>query len=347
MRRRQLSEEEVSGIEAAIKINQLEVAYDVRDFTIDYLIQEYRADQFYIPPYQRNFIWNPPRQIKFIESVILGLPIPFLFFADVDDGRLEVVDGVQRLRSLEAFMVDDLRLSKLEKIPEINGLFFTDLPASQQRKFSYRALRVIVLEDKTSLATRHEIFTRINTGSVKATSSELWKGGYPGPFMDFLIKCASDPLFLNLCPISKTLLSREEGLELVVRFFAFSNKYKVFKHDVSLFLGAYIKDHQHEFDEHTMYDEFHRMLHMVHKFFPHGFSKSPGDKTTPRVRFEAISVGSNLALRENPKLVPGPIDWLKSDEFLRHTTTHASNSNPRLRGRVEYVRDQLLRGSKS
>jgi hypothetical protein len=60
------------------------------------------------------------------------------------------------------------------------------------------------------------------------------------------------------------------------------------------------------------------------------------------VRFEAISVGVNLAIKVNPALVPVSMDWLDSKEFNYHTTTHASNSSTRLKDRVEFVRDSLL-----
>ena len=85
------------------------------------------------------------------------------------------------------------------------------------------------------------------------------------------------------------------------------------------------------------------MLLFVKKFFPFGFAKSSGAKTTPRVRFEAISVGVTLALRTDPALIPSSVsEWIESPEFEKETTTHASNSQPRLKSRVEFVRDRLL-----
>ena len=85
-------------------------------------------------------------------------------------------------------------------------------------------------------------------------------------------------------------------------------------------------------------------MDFVSQYFPYGFAKGRTAKSTPRVRFEAIAVGVNLALRRNPDLVPStPIeDWIDSDEFKEETTTHASNSGPRLKSRVEYVRNRLL-----
>ena len=89
--------------------------------------------------------------------------------------------------------------------------------------------------------------------------------------------------------------------------------------------------------------EFNATMAFVQRFFPYGFAKSATAKTTPRVRFEALSVGVNLALRSTPALTPAPVtSWLESKRFTELTTTHASNSAPRLRGRIEYVRDRLL-----
>jgi hypothetical protein len=84
------------------------------------------------------------------------------------------------------------------------------------------------------------------------------------------------------------------------------------------------------------------MLDFVEKYFPNGFSKAKGHVKTPRIRFEAISVGVALALREKSNLEPKSIEWLDSPEFKEYTTSDASNSKPKVIKRIEYVRDQLL-----
>jgi hypothetical protein len=266
-----------------------------------------------------------------------------MFVADLDDGRLEVVDGVQRIRTLESFTNGDLLLNGLDRLPSLNGSRFADLPESQQRKFGTKALRVVVLEDSTTAEIRQELFDRINTSPLRAKDAEIRRGAQAGPFAKFISECAANELFRRLCPISEMLLARREDEELVVRFFAYSQQYRQFKHDVDRFLTAFVRNHRDEFDKQGMRNEFERMLSFVSRFFPHGFAKTAAHTTTPRVRFEAISVGVNLALRENPALVPPPVKaWIDSGEFQKQVTTHASNSGPRLRGRVEYVRNQLL-----
>ena len=74
------------------------------------------ANEIFVPEYQRDFVWSQERQSKMIESIILGLPIPSIFVAEDESGRLEIVDGSQRIRTLNAFLCGDLQLINLKKI---------------------------------------------------------------------------------------------------------------------------------------------------------------------------------------------------------------------------------------
>lgn len=341
-KRKEITEEAKDLAEAQIKEQQKETKYDLRDFTVAYIIQQFQEDLFFIPDYQRKFIWPDKHRIDFIESILLGLPIPMMFVADNDDGRLEIVDGAQRIQTLEQFCAGDLVLQNLKILQNLEGFTYSDLSTAQRRKFDTKALRLVVLEDSTSLIRRQEIFHRINTSSVKAKDSEIRRGNYDTPFMKFIITCSNNEKFIKACPVSQNLLDRREREELVLRFFAYSHKYKGFKHDVGKFLDIFLSEHENNFDENLCKKEFDETMEFVERYFPFGFAKSKSAKATPRVRFEAISVGVNLALRESPNLIPKSMDWLNSKEFLQHTTTHASNSGPKLIGRVEYVRDRLL-----
>jgi len=333
--------------EKQIKELRKEVDYDTRDYAIDFLVKQYREDEFYIPDeYQRQYIWEVSDKNRFIESILLGLPIPFMFFSDTDDGRCEIIDGAQRTQALEEFMQNDLTLNNLKKLTALNGFTYNDLSEYFKRKFNKTTMRIIVLSDETTIDIRKEIFNRINTTGRRAKPSEIRRGSYAGPFMDFLKECTKNPIFISVCPVSETSKKRYEDLELVLRFFAFLNNYKDFVHRVDEFLDKYVEDHQNNFDAEAFKSEFERMLAFVAKYFPYGFRKTKNAKSTPRVRFEAIAVGVALALRIDPNLEPKSMEWLESEEFKIHTTTHASNSQARVAGRIEYVRDMLLAGDK-
>lgn len=107
MSTKQVTISEAQKVAAEEQISKLrkEIDYNTRDYTIDFLIQQFRSDEFYIPDeYQRQYIWNEADKNRFVESILLGLPIPLMFFSDTEDGRCEIIDGAQRTQAMEEFM---------------------------------------------------------------------------------------------------------------------------------------------------------------------------------------------------------------------------------------------------
>jgi Protein of unknown function DUF262 len=346
------SEEKIELAEQQIIEQQKVVGYEVKEYTIELLVNKYKdglandTNDIYIPSYQRKFVWDTKRQSKFIESLLLGLPIPYLFLADSgkNEGRSEVIDGSQRIRTLEAFLDNKLVLKGLEKLNGLEGFRFTDLPLSRQRRFKKKTLRLIELSEKADITVRKDMFERINTTSVQLNEMQIRRGFFEGDFIDFINDCANNQKFKMLCPIPKEKGEKEEGSEMVLRFFAYSEDYQNFVHNVGDFLDDYTKVKKQSFDPDQMAEEFENMLDFVDVHFPYGFRKSSNHTSTPRVRFEAISVGVNLALKEKQKLIPTkPVtEWLNSKEFAEYTTSDAANNKSKVLRRIEYVRDQLL-----
>lgn len=347
------------GVEGEAQIRELksDVDYQTKEFTIEVLVQKYSEglqndeNEIFIPEYQREFVWSRERQSKFIESVILELPIPYIFIATLprsiseDDGRAEIVDGSQRIRTLNAFLKDELCLFGLDKLDKLNGFNFSDLEISRQRKIKRQGIRVIELSDRATEEIRRDIFERINTGSDELRDMEKRKGIYTGPFYDFIRECAALGDFKKVCPISDVKQRREEAEELVLRYFAYCDKYLDFRHDVRKFLDKYLKEHQKDFPRDRMLKEFTSMVAFAGDYFPYGFRKSAVSSSVARVRFEALACGITLAQRINPKLTTSKKkveDWISSPEFNAHVVSDASNSQPKLKGRIEFVRDKLL-----
>ncbi|MGJ0848235.1 DUF262 domain-containing protein [Tissierella praeacuta] len=328
-----------------IEEQKKKIDYDIRDFTIGYIVQEFSNDRFFIPGYQREFVWNVNMQSRFIESILLGLPIPMLFLGlDKETGNFEIVDGAQRIQTLVAFGKNELILRNLRKLTSINSYCFKDLPSKIQRVFENTALRMVVLEERTTLETRQEIFNRINTSGVQAAPTEIRMGAYDGPFTEFIKRCAMNELFIKLCPLTPGKLNRKEDYELLFRFFAYSDRYDDYDGKPAPFISKYVSDNQEEFDEKRLECEFNRMLEFVDKYFPYGFARSKTSEFVPRTRFEAISIGVNLALRQNPNLKIQNVDWIDSDEFSKVTTTDGANNKKKLFERVDFVKNKLLVG---
>jgi hypothetical protein len=331
------------------------VDYQIREYTIELLIKKYQEgreegkNDIFIPDYQRKFVWDEKKQSFFIESLLLGMPIPYMFSADSaeNDGRSEIVDGSQRLRTMEAFLDNKLVLVDLKKLHLLNGFRFSDFPDSRQRRFKRKTIRLIELTEKADYKVRKDIFSRINTTATLLSEMELRRGVYEGDFSDFLRNCSENVKFHLLCPVSSKRTVREEYQELVLRFFAYGEQLDKFVHSVKDFLNDYAAEKSQQFDAVTMEEDFENMLDFVNIHFPYGFKKTENHNSTPRVRFEAISVGVHLALKVKPNLIPAQpvLNWLESNEFKYHVTSDAANNLSKVIGRIEFVKNKLLTNS--
>ncbi|MBF0335130.1 MAG: DUF262 domain-containing protein, partial [Alphaproteobacteria bacterium] len=122
------AEKQISDYSRAVK-------FTVTEYSFEHIVQRLKGERYYVPGYQREHTWPSEKQSKFIESVFMGLPIPFVFFWQDQDGRMEIVDGSQRIRTIRDFIDSKLVLKGLETIPAANGLRYSDLPPSRQLKF--------------------------------------------------------------------------------------------------------------------------------------------------------------------------------------------------------------------
>lgn len=346
MNKKEITQENKNIAEEQIKEKQKQIDYDTKDYTIEHIVRKFNEEELFIPPYQRNFVWSDKYRTAFIESILLGLPIPFMFFGNCENGNYEIIDGAQRVQTLVAFVDNNFSLYELAKLESLNGFSFSDLSEPQKKKFLNKSMRVIILEEDTSDDIRQDLFHRINTCGVKANESEIRRGSYVGKLTNFINECSKNTKFIKLAPMSATKEDRYERFELVLRFFAYLNEYENFKQKASPFLDDYLKNNLESFDEDRFKKEFEDMLNFVEETFDGGFVKPKNPNTTPRVRFEALAVGSALALREKPNLKVLNTDWISSVEFEKHVTSGASNSQGKLQKRIEYVRDKLLKVDK-
>lgn len=342
---------EVARAEAQIVELSKRIEFYLTEYSVELLAGKMSKGEFVVPTYQRAYTWEEDRKSRFIESLLLGLPIPFLFFWEMPDGKLEIVDGSQRLRSIEEFVLGDLRLGELDGLTALSGFTFSDLPESRQRKINNRSIRGIVLNEHADEQARFDMFERINTGSKIANKAEVRRGALAGPFMDLIVELAITPKFEALAPVSKKELDEREREELVTRFFAYSDGLDGYKDRPSEFIFNYVKQmNVRVAEEPALLAEYRARfmgtIDFIERVFPYGFRRNSKGKATPRARFEAIAVGSRLALAERPALAYEAVDdvlpWLTGDEFINVTGSDGANAIARLRERTEFVRNKLL-----
>jgi len=170
------------------------------------------------PDFQRDFIWPEDKQSKLIESVLMRIPLPVFYLAEDDEGRMVVVDGLQRLSTFQSFVKNELRL-KLPHQAELNKKRFQDLSPKLQNRVEDCNLILYVIDAKVPEQARLDIFERVN-GGIPLTRQQMRNCLFMGPATRFLKSEASAPLFLKVT--GKSLRSSTmRDREFVNRFCAF------------------------------------------------------------------------------------------------------------------------------
>ncbi|MCY4304828.1 MAG: DUF262 domain-containing protein [Aestuariivita sp.] len=170
------------------------------------------------PDFQRDFIWNEDKQSKLIESVIMRIPLPVFYMAEDDQGRMVVVDGLQRLSTFKRFIKDELRL-KLSARPELNGTKFSQLPSKIQNRVEDCNLIFYIIDSKVPERARLDIFERVN-GGVPLTRQQMRNCLFMGQATKFLKDESQSDIFLEVTDRSLNQNTMRDR-EFVNRFCAF------------------------------------------------------------------------------------------------------------------------------
>ena len=174
------------------------------DYPVDALVSRLNTEDIIVPTYdpdrstvdvegfQRHFVWTKPQSDRFVESLLLGLPVPGVFLVVQDDGRLLVLDGQQRLRTLQAFYGGfwGERQYRLEGVQEeFSGKTYKSLDPEDRRRLDNSIIHAtIVRQDEPSndQSSVYMIFERLNTGGTSLQPQEIRVALYRGEFVEFL-----------------------------------------------------------------------------------------------------------------------------------------------------------------
>jgi hypothetical protein len=186
------------------------------------------------PSFQRREAWTDGRKSAFIESLIMGLPIPQLVLAERADkrGSYLVIDGKQRLLSLRRFAAspkgefEPLILKKLEVRKDLEGLTFDDMRASPNlfedvSAFENQPIRTVVVKAWPDESFLFRVFLRLNNGSVRLTPQELRQALHPGPFINFADEWSADSKAIQGALNLNKPDFRMRDVELLIRFMGF------------------------------------------------------------------------------------------------------------------------------
>lgn len=347
---------DVLKIQEQLDKNRRVVAFDSYDITVRQLYDMVIEGVIDIAPeYQRHFIWDENRQSQLIESIFLGIPVPSLYMATNRDSTWEVIDGLQRLTTIINFLGTEenikkfnttgskLKLSGLEKLDSINGLFHEDLPKTLQMMFLTRPMRVTVLNDRSDYSIRYDLFERLNTGGVTLHPQEIRNCVYLGEFNDFIKECVKNIDFMNVVKLTKNAERTGNLEELVLKFFAYYESRDQFVHSVKDFLNNYMELKSKSFtNKKELKNIFEKTFSVLNEKLPNGIVRGNRVNITPIVLYEAISVGIADAIDEDLNIDANILIRILDDEKLKTLTTGATNSKNKLYQRINYVKEKFL-----
>jgi hypothetical protein len=193
------------------------------------------------PTYQREYVWKlrPELPSRLIESLLLEIPIPPLYFGKMTGGRLEVIDGQQRLTTMINFLSNKLPLQRLQRMASLNGMSFKELAEEHQTKILDAPIRSVVIDAGSNIDLRYEVFERLNRGSMALNEQELRNCVYRGPFNDLLRELELDSYWRKIRG-TDTPEPRFVEREIILRFFAFANRLQFYAGTLKRFLNDYM-----------------------------------------------------------------------------------------------------------
>lgn len=187
------------------------------------------------PDFQRDFLWDERKQSMLIESIIMRIPLPVLYLAEDNEGRMIVVDGLQRLYTFKRFVENELRLDLPDR-ETLDKKKFQDLAPKLQNRVEDCNLILYIVDEKAPEQARLDIFERVNSG-VPLTRQQMRNSLYTGEATRFLRKESKTDLFLNATGRSLNIPTMSDR-EFVNRFCAFQILDLAQYRDMDQFLAA-------------------------------------------------------------------------------------------------------------
>lgn len=232
-------------LETDIKRARKEIVTDGYDMSVGELANLYESAEIIInPAFQRLFRWDSTRKTKFIESLVLGIPIPPIFVYQSESGVWELIDGLQRLSTIFEFMGilrgdDGKRLppSVLEgtkALPSLSDKVWNP-PSSASKdgigrqvqiEIKRARLRVEILKPDSDEFAKYELFQRLNTGGISLSDQEIRNCiaiMVNSQLFEWLLKLSKDKVFLDCVDLPDTAVDRQAPMELALRFAAYRN----------------------------------------------------------------------------------------------------------------------------
>ena len=327
------------------------------DFTLQILVEKLRQKKIVVPTFQRKFVWTPKQASRLIESFLLGLPVPPIYlYQEPETPSLLVLDGQQRLKSIEFFFAgyfDDNKFGKphtfqLSDLSEKSPYLGKTYEALQNEdpialaRLNDAVLRAFVIkqvqpDDNTSI---FHIFERLNTGGTLLKGQEIRNCVYHGKFNDMLLSLNTDPIWRDIFGSGKPQ-KQQRDVELILRFFALHYARERYDKPMKDFLSDFMKSKQNPTEE--LLEEYKELFIDTISQIRDSLGAKPFHIRAGLnvAAFDSVAVAFAENLNKIPQDIKDKYGLLRDDpEFAKYTqsgTTAKDTVTKRIRKAIEVL----------
>lgn len=236
------------------------LSYFGTDFDVHGLVRRLNSGDIIVPNFdpleedsdlsgfQRKFVWKKPQMDRFIESLLLGFPVPGIFLVQQPNKQLLVLDGQQRLLTLQKFYSGSLAREtpfRLESVTDdLKGLKYEVLDDELRRILDNTFLHATVVKYNPDLGgdeSIYSLFERLNTGGTNLYPQEIRVALYPGALVDLLRDLNKDASWRAIYGDPSERLKDQE---IILRFLAFHTKESCYRRPLKSFLNEFLRKHR-------------------------------------------------------------------------------------------------------
>lgn len=338
------TEQNTQKLEAEIEEQRNSLSTDRLDMSFGEIMSMYERDEIIInPAFQRLFRWDIDQQSRFIESLLLGIPVPPIFVAEDGDGKWELVDGLQRISTVLSFFgilktipeKNNWILEEGERVESLEGFSCNTLPSKFRLNLKRATCRVEIIRWNSNYDMRFELFNRLNTGGTPLTPQEIRNCIYRGistRFNDFLKNLSESTDFKHLIALSPRQYEELYNEELVLRFISlYKNRTKV-KTSISQHMTNFMKDalENSSFNYEALEEVFNEVVRILKPLGAKTFRQPNGMFATALYDTIMIGVAENISSYRDKSSLPllkSKIQEVRSDEVLIKFSRRGGNNH--------------------
>lgn len=344
------------------------------DLSFRELIARYDDDELVKPELQRNYVWDKAEASRFIDSVLLGLPVPSIFLAKTNDEKLLIIDGYQRLMTVRDFVKGifskDGSIFKLSKSGKIHerwmGKSFLELSPEDQRKIRNSTIHAIIFMQKNPAegdTSLYQVFERINSSGRSLLPQEIRNCVYQGPMNTLLFELNNNQKWRELWG-KQNPDPRMRDLEAILRFFALSSNRILYDKNspARISLKKFLNQFMDSVNQERYCEDFKNRFNTTIEYIYSNIGKSafhnlsPSDNSrlvqnfSPTI-FDSIMISVDLGIRNKiadkykSEIEERRLHILRDAEYQKLLSIETMRT-PNIRGRVGNMYYALFNGEK-